>query len=113
MMERRRSKRRNFSYYMRVMDNSTLRPMGHISDISAIGFKMDSAETLPIGQVFDLRLDLNEEIASKNFMVFSARTRWHGADRFDPYIQNIGFEIVRMAPQDAAIYQRIIEKYSA
>jgi hypothetical protein len=56
---------------------------------------------------------LSEEIADKNFMVFSARSKWHGADRFDPLIQNIGFEIVSMTPQDARIYQRIIEKYTA
>ena len=98
---------------MRVMDNHTQKPMGHISDISASGFRMDSTEALPIGRVFDLRLDLTEEIASKNHMIFSACTCWRGADRFDPYIQNIGFEIVSMTPQNAAIYRRIIDKYSA
>jgi PilZ domain-containing protein len=113
MMERRRNKRQKFSYYMRVTDNLTEKPVGHISDVSVLGLKIDSAKPIPVGQNFNLRLDLTNEVASKNYMVFVARSRWCGADRFDPLIQNVGFEIVNMSSQDAAIYARIIERYAA
>lgn len=112
MVEHRKSKRRNFSYYMRVTDSVTQKPVGHLSDISLIGFKLDSSQPLPIGVDFNLRIDLNNEIADKNFMSFVARSRWCRRDRLDPLTQNVGFEIVNMNPQDMTIYQRIVERYA-
>ena len=112
MVEHRRSRRRNFSYYMRVTDSVTQKPVGHLSDISLIGFKLDSSQALPVGVDFNLRFDLSNDIADKNFMSFIARSRWCKADKLDPYIQNVGFEIINMQPQDMTIYQRIVEKYA-
>jgi hypothetical protein len=52
-------------------------------------------------------------MADKNFLVFMAQSKWCGTDKADPFIQNIGFEIVNITPQDAAIYNRIIERYAS
>ena len=113
MIEQRKRKRRNFSYYMRVTDSVTQKPIGHLSDISAIGFKLDSAQPLPVGEHYNLRLDLPNEVADKNFLVFMAQSKWCGADKADPFTQNVGFEIINITPQDAAIYNRIIERYTS
>jgi len=113
MIEHRKRKRRNFSYYMRVTDSVTQAPIGYLSDISSVGFKLDSVQPLPIGEHYNLRLDLPNEVADKNFLVFMAQSKWCGADKADPLTQNIGFEIINMTPQDAAIYNRIIERYAS
>jgi hypothetical protein len=113
MIEQRKRKRRNFSYYMRVTDSVTQKPIGHLSDISAIGFKLDSAQPLPVGEHYNLRLDLPNEVADKNFLVFMAQSKWCGTDKADPFTQNVGFEIINITPQDAAIYNRIIERYTS
>ena len=113
MIEQRKRKRRNFSYYMRVTDSVTQKPIGHLSDISAIGFKLDSAQPLPVGEHYNLRLDLPNEVADKNFLVFMAQSKWCGMDKADPFTQNVGFEIINITPQDAAIYNRIIERYTS
>ena len=113
MIEQRKRKRRNFSYYMRVTDSVTQKPIGHRSDISAIGFKLDSAQPLPVGEHYNLRLDLPNEVADKNFLVFMAQSKWCGTDKADPFTQNVGFEIINIMPQDAAIYNRIIERYTS
>ncbi len=98
---------------MRVTDSVTQKTIGHLSDISAIGFKLDSARPLPIGEHFNLRIDLPNEVADKNFLVFMAMSKWCGTDKTDPLTQNVGFEIVNITPQDAAIYNRIIEIYAS
>jgi hypothetical protein len=113
MIEQRKRKRRYFSYYMRVTDSVTQTPIGHLSDISAVGFKLDSAQPLPIGEHYNLRLDLPNEVADKNFLVVMAQSKWCGTDRVDPLTQNVGFEIINITPQDAVIYNRIIERYAA
>lgn len=41
MAERRHLDRRQFSYYMRVTDESTGHLLGHLTDISTGGFKLD------------------------------------------------------------------------
>ena len=50
--ERRKLSRRNFSYYMRVMDEATGKLIGHLSDISTGGFKVDSTQPLPLNVDF-------------------------------------------------------------
>jgi hypothetical protein len=113
VIEKRKSKRRNFLYYMRVTDSLTQKPIGHLSDVSMAGFKLDSAEPLPVGEHYNLRLDLPTEMADKNFLIFMAQSKWCSTDKADPFTQNIGFEIVNITPQDAAIYNRIIERYAS
>jgi len=113
MIEQRKKKRRKFSYYMRVTDSVTQKPIGHLSDISAIGFKLDSAQPLPVGEHYNLRLDLPNEVADKNFLVFMAKSKWCSTYKADPFTQNVGFEIINITPQDAAIYNRIIERYTS
>jgi hypothetical protein len=113
MIEQRKRRRRNFSYYMQVTDSVTQKPIGYLSDISAVGFKLDSAQPLPIGEHYNLRLDLPNEVADKNFLVFMARSKWCSTDKADPLTQNVGFEIVSITPHDAAIYNRIIERYAS
>jgi len=113
VIEKRKSKRRNFLYYMRVTDSLTQKPIGHLSDVSMVGFKLDSTEPLPVGEHYNLRLDLPTEMADKNFLVFKAQSKWCGMDKADPLTQNIGFEIINITPQDAAIYNRVIERYAS
>ena len=111
MPERRRLARRNFSYYMRVMNDATNELVGHLADISTGGFKLDCQKPVQPNTDFLLRIDLTPEIASKEFMVFAARSRWCRADRFDPTSFNVGFQITTMSPGDLEIFVRMFEKY--
>ena len=113
MKERRNIKRRKFAYYMRVLDDDTLKLVGHLSDISSKGFKIDSQKIIPPGQNFRLRMDLTSEVSDKAYIIFSAISRWCQSDPTDPFIQNVGFEIVEISSEDSDIYQRIVEKYGS
>lgn len=109
----RKLDRRQFTYYMQVLDDNTKQIVGYLSDISTGGFKLDCDQRIPTGQDYRLSIQLNSEIADKTSMVFIARSKWCRPDHIDPTTFNVGFEIVNMAPSDMVIFQRIFEKYGS
>jgi hypothetical protein len=111
--ERRNIKRRNVSYYMPVLDDDTLVLVGHMTDISPKGFRVDSKRSIPDGKDFRLRLDMTGAVADKPYITVVARSRWSRVDPTDPFVFNVGFEIVSMSSQDAEIFQRILIKYGS
>lgn len=113
MNDRRNIKRHKFAYYMRVLDDETLKLIGHLSDISSKGFKIDSQNPIAPGIQYRLRMDLTSDVSNKAFIIFSAISRWCRGDPLDPFIQNVGFEITELSTEDSAIYQRIVEKYGS
>ena len=111
MAERRNKDRKDFSYYMRLTDVDTGELVGHLVDISTGGFKLDSKKTLPLEKVYRFHLDLTSEVATKPFMVFKALSKWCQTDPFDPFVFNVGFELVEITSGDLDIFKRIVEKY--
>jgi hypothetical protein len=111
MAERRKLDRRNFSYYMRVTNDETGELVGHLTDISTGGFKLDCLKAVHPNTVFLLRIDLTPDVANKEFMIFRAISRWCRADRFDPTSFNVGFQITEMTPTDMEIFVRMFEVY--
>lgn len=111
MDDRRRLERKDFSYYMRLINNDTQDLVGHLVDISSGGFKLDSQTPIPINKDFRLRMDLTSEIADKPAMVFVARSRWCEVDPLDPFIYNVGFQLINISPADLEIFNRMMAKY--
>ena len=111
MTERRKKDRKDFSYYMRLTDVDTGELIGHLVDISTGGFKLDSQKPLPLEKEYRFHLDLTSEVASKPFMVFKARSKWCQTDPFDPFVYNVGFELVEITQSDLDIFKRIVDKY--
>jgi hypothetical protein len=113
MTEQRKNKRREFGYYMRVLDDKSHEVVGYLSDISSDGFKLDCQKELQIEKDFRLRMDLTAEVANKTTMAFTARSKWRQRDQLEPTVFNVGFEIVKIAPEDARIFKLIMEKYGS
>jgi hypothetical protein len=111
MDERRRVERKDFSYYMRLVDNDTQNLVGHLMDISSGGFKLDSQTPIPANKDYRLRMDLTSEVANKPYMVFVARSKWCEVDPLDPFVYNVGFQLVNISPSDLDIINRMMEKY--
>lgn len=109
--ERRQLSRRNFSYYMRVTDEVTGNLVGHFSDISTGGFKVDSSKPIPINTDYKLRIDQTGEISNKSYIIFKARARWCNVDVFDPNLYNVGFQIIEMTPSDYDIFVKMFSAY--
>ena len=111
MDERRNRERKDFSYYMQLVDSDTQQLVGHLVDISSGGFKLDSQAPIPLNKDFRLRMDLTSEVADKPTMAFVARSKWCEVDPLDPFIYNVGFQLVNISPGDREIINRMIEKY--
>ena len=111
--EKRNLKRKAFSYYLQVVDDNEEKTLGCLTDISTQGFRLDCKQELPTNQTYSLRLDLPDEVAVKSSVILVARNRWCRRDEMDPFTFNIGFQIVSIAPEDAAIYQNIVQRYAA
>jgi len=111
MSERRNVERKEFSYYMRLVDNDTQELVGHLMDISSGGFKLDSQKPIPANKDFRLRMDLTSEVADKPSMVFVARSKWCQIDPLDPFVYNVGFQLINISASDYNIINRMIEKY--
>ena len=109
--DRRKLLRRNLSYYMRVLDEVSGKLIGHLSDISTGGFKLDCSRPVPLKKDFRLRIDQTNEISNKSYMSFSARAMWCQVDQIDPNTYNVGFQIVDMTPADYDIFIKMFNTY--
>ena len=109
--ERRQLARRNFSYYMLVMNESTSKLIGHLSDISTGGFKVESTHPLPPNTAFRLRIEQTGQISNKSYLIFDANAVWCQKDPYDPTMYNIGFKIVDMSPADYDIFVKMFNLY--
>jgi hypothetical protein len=106
-----RPQRKDFFYYMRVIDDETKEVVGHLADISTGGFKLDTQKPVPINQDFRLCMQLPKEISDIPFMVFGARSRWCNMDPTDPFTYNVGYQLIHFAPKDLEVFIRMMEKY--
>jgi len=96
---------------MQLVDSDTQKMVGHLVDISSNGFKLDSQAPIPLDKDFRLRMDLTSEVADKPAMAFVARSKWCEVDPLDPFIYNVGFQLINISPGDREIINRMIEKY--
>ena len=111
--ERRKLRRQNLAYYMQVINGISMEKMGHLVDLSISGLMIDTLQALPIGRDYRLRVETTPEVADKASIEFTARTRWCKNDRMEPYLYNVGFEIISITAHDTDIIQRIMDKYGA
>lgn len=109
--DRRRQKRRRFIYYMQVIDANTLQFVGHLTDISPMGFRLDSDRALPVNANYKLRVDLTQDVSSRSYLVFTGHSRWCEMDKLEPNLYNVGFEIGNLSYDDSMIFQRMFERY--
>ncbi len=113
MADKRKISRRDFTYYMQVSDELSKQLIGYLTDISTEGFRLDTQKQIPAGQDFRKQIQHTPDIAEKNSMSFVARSKWCRPDHVDPNTYNVGFEILKMAPSDMVIFQRMFDKYGA
>lgn len=109
--QQKRLERKDIRYYMQLFDDKTQTLIGHLADINYGGFKMDSQKPIPVNVNIRFRMDLTSEVADKPRMVFIARSRWCKVDPLDPFSYNVGFQLIRMSPQDGEIFNKLIKKY--
>ena len=112
-MERRKRDRRDFSYYMRVMNENTGELVGHLADISIGGFKLESQKPISKNTEYPLRIELSNDISDKSFIVFIASSKWCQPHLIDTTLYNVGFQIVDMSSEDQESFKKIYDMYGS
>lgn len=112
-MERRKRDRRDFSYYMRVMNENTGELVGHLADISIDGFKLESLKPISKNTEYPLRIELSSDISEKPFIVFIANSKWCQPHIIDTTLYNVGFQIVNMSSDDLESFKKIYDVYGS
>ncbi len=111
--DKRQLDRRNFALYMGVLDELSGKLLGTLLDMSTGGFKLESQREIPLNIDIRLRIEHTNEISNKNFITFTARTRWCERNSYDRSIFNIGFQIVDMTPADYDIFVQMFNSYGS
>ena len=99
------------SNLVHTRENQSSSTSGIMVDVSQGGFRLDSREPIPTGQIHHFRLDLTGELSPQASLVLVGRSKWCLPDYIDPSTYNVGFEIINMPAEDAHLLQRIFEKY--
>ena len=74
--ERRGSDRKDFSCYIQIINHDTQELVGHLTDISSNGFKLDSLSPITPNHDFRFRMNLSREVALKPSMIFVSCSMW-------------------------------------
>lgn len=110
MNERRRLPRKYLVIYSRVMDRSSGRVIGYLSDMSIGGMMLIGELAFEVGALMHLRLDLPETMLTRDHIDLDARVAWSKQD-IDPAFYNTGFEFNDLPQQDEQIINQVIELY--
>ena len=108
--DRRKFKRRYLMYYSRVFDRETGSVLGYIVDVTPEGAMIISEEPVPPGKVYQVRMDLPEDISDKSFVDFTAESVWCKKD-IDPNFYDTGLRISNLSDEDRALIENMIQEY--
>lgn len=111
--ERRRTERRAFPHYMRLMNEETGELVGHMADISTSGFRLECPRPIRVDTDLPLRIEVPPDVSALTHMVIKARSKWSLPDRVDPTLYDVGFQIVDIKPGDGQIFGLIFDKYGS
>jgi hypothetical protein len=109
--ERRTTSRKHIAYYTRVFEAKSNEQLGNLGDITTGGIMLISAVPFPVNANFSLKIELSDDIANKPFMCIEAQSMWSHPD-LDPDLQNTGFRITKISPEDVQIIENIIQAYA-
>jgi c-di-GMP-binding flagellar brake protein YcgR len=109
--ERRKIKRRHLVYYLKVFDVDTDLLLGHLVDITAEGMMMVREEPLEEGRVFQLRLELPQQVLMKDTLNFSAECRWCEKD-VNPDLHKSGFQFLSISDKDQSVIDNLVRRHA-
>ncbi len=93
--------------YFDVIDQRTGTSLGHLVDLTLEGFKIISRESIPRNEVYELRIDLPEEVEGVRQIVTRAQCVWCERD-INPEFYDAGFRIISISPPFSEIVETLI-----
>ena len=110
MQERRSFPRKYLMFYSRVFNVKTGELVGHIVEITPTGAMLISETPLEADVNYHLKMELPDELSSKQFLTFDARSVWCSHDII-PVFYDIGFQLLNVPQSDIDLIQRLIDAF--
>jgi hypothetical protein len=108
---KRKFERRHLIYYLRVLDDKTGQPVGHLVDITKEGMMLTSEQPLENKKYYNFRLLLPTKILNKDEMTFFAKVIWCKKD-VNPDYYATGFSTIPTPDEDEVIVDHLIHEYA-
>ena len=108
-MEKRKLKRRQLIYYLRVVERATGVLVGRLVDITTEGIMLVSGEALPTGREYDLKLEPPGGDDLGGAVYFKAKSMWTHPDA-NPEFFDTGFQFITVSPDDVKQIQQLIRE---
>ena len=110
MAEQRKHDRKYLIYYLRVFDRNTEELLGNLVDITTEGLMLISESPIETDMIFELKMDLPEEIRGSRQIVFDAQSRWCKND-VNPDFYDTGFLLSNISSNDISIIESLIQDF--
>jgi hypothetical protein len=111
-MDRRKFDRKFLTYFARVTDRKTGRLLGYLVDLTQKGALLIGDVPLKIDSIFQLRIDLPDEVSDKQSLDIDAIAKWNQPD-MDPEFYRTGLEMVPSTDEQFSILEELLSHYSA
>lgn len=106
MAERRREKRKQLIFYLKIFDKYSDELIGHLSDITTDGFKLISEKPVDIDQPFNLKMNLSKKTVGGELIYFNAISMWCRKNEQLSDFYDVGFQFVDLAPMERKRLER-------
>lgn len=110
MLEKRRLKRRQLIYYLKVMDGKTNELLGRLVDITSEGFMLISESAIDTDRNFFLQLILPTGMKGGKKIDIEAKSLWSKRD-VNPDLIDTGFRFIKISPKDLETVDELILDY--
>jgi hypothetical protein len=106
--ERRKNERKSTNDYFLLYDLDTEDLLGRVLDFSLDGFMLMTEGVLPVGRVYNCRLQLARNVRSRQAISFEAETKWCTQNKKWKWFET-GFKIENISKPDLKIIKEIVE----
>ncbi len=107
MVEKKRLKRRNLLYYLKVFDRDSNKQVGRMVDITIEGMMLISEKPFVAGYVFQCKMELPDEIGKGSEIFFNAKCAWCKKSD-NPDIYDNGFQLLNVSQDDIEVIESLI-----
>ena len=110
MSEKRRLRRNNLIYYLKVFDQSNEALLGHLVDITSEGIMLVSEGPIATGIDYRLRLVFPRDIFGEEKIDFTAKSVWSKQDS-NPDFYDTGFLLIDMPLEKVLLIKKLVSEY--
>ena len=109
MSDKRKHRRANLIYYLKVYDHANEQCIGHLVDISVGGLQMIGESKIPAGEDYHFKIQLPEDHPHESFSV-KAKALWSKTDINPDYIAS-GHSFTGLSPEGKKFIKMSINRY--